>query len=166
MAEAITIKERIERRIEAIVGAIAGIGTVERWDARGNTRDNLSAVIIAEDEVAADGAQGNPGTTTNTLEVTVELLIAQAPKADDTESGSFVHNRWLGNLKAALTADERLVEPDTSEPLAVDVRVTGTSQPPLEEGQSEFFAVLVLEVTYDETRNNPYTAPAVTQKVV
>jgi len=164
LPERITIKERIERLLESTVTAIPGITAVERWSASGNTQQNLTALIIAEDESLTDQSLGGSGATlTYTLSVDIALCIAHAV---GDENSSLVHNRWLGAMIEAVMANPDLVEPDTLDPLATDgVRVVNTSNPPVDDGQAEFYSILTLEIKYDVLINNPYTAPGVPEKV-
>lgn len=166
MPEKISVKERIERRLAELIAAVAGVSGVERWEAIGNSRDAFSAVIIAEDESANEGGSGGDtdALTSLTMIVRVELLVAQ--RDDDTDSSSFVHNRWLALLEQAVMADPSLVEPSTGEALAVDVRKAASSNPPVEDDQPEFFTIIDFEVTYDTYRADPYTGPGITERQV
>ena len=164
MAEKITVRERIERRLVAVLEGVSGIGTVERWQMHGQSGADLSAVLWIDDESAEEGGTGSTPVTDAHVTVWVGLLVAQVK--GDEESSAQVYSRWLGKIKEAVLADPSLVEPGTSEPLAVDVRWTAALAPPVVEDQPQFFLIVGFEVTYQEYRDNPYAGPGVTEQEV
>lgn len=165
MAENITIKERIERQIVSQIEAVTGIGDVERWEALGNKRDSLTCYVIGLDEQPTDdGVGGDSDIVSVDFDVRIALLVAM--KDSDTDSASLIHNRWLGKLEAAIGTNDTFTESDTSEVLANWVMKAGTSNPPVDDGQPEFYVILDLIVTYDHYRLNPYAGPGVTVKSV
>jgi hypothetical protein len=180
MAEVISIKERIELLDLAIVQAIQGIGTVYRFDQRGivdpttgkNTDGNgarLSmqdgdAMIVAGDETAAEGGEGNDGTTDKTLPIEIHVKID--PAEDDGRTTSSIHNAWLLLLETALMANPTMVESDTEERLAIDSRVTHTAEIPIADGQREATSVIRIEHTYQHYRADPTQGPGITAKEI
>lgn len=179
--EYLPIKERIELRAVAI--AEAGLATwlaeevaagrlaagspdnavrVERWDQRGNSRHRFSTVIQAGSETAKEGGTSPSQITQNQMALLIDQVLTLP--GNSLENSSTVFNRWLARWKKAFTADINLVEPDTHEALAVDVRVTGSASPPTDDNQPEFYLLLELEITYEEYRDNPYAGPGITQK--
>lgn len=163
MAEKLSIKERIERELVRSLQTIDDI-TVSRWDARTADGNNLSCVLIAEDEEVPGGTLGlgeQSSTTEKTMILTAQLLVAQAPKRLDSASSSQVHNRWLARLEAAIMGNSQVTETGTGVNLAIDTQVVGTSNPPTEDDQPEFFTILAFEVNYEHYRNDPYSGPGI-----
>ncbi len=146
--ERLTLRERIERNVLATLAAITGIGTVERWDARSNTRSALSVVIRADDETAVRDEQPY-GTIMKYLPLDVAITLAQ--DEDGSANTSAIINRWLGNLEAALIADPRRGE------LAHDTDVVGTVSPDSSDDQPECVATLQIEIQYRHPKTDPYT---------
>jgi hypothetical protein len=180
MAQAVSIRERIERRIRDIVAAIDGVGTAYRWDARGLvhpdtdklvdenserlTMHNGDAMVIADDEGASEGGEGNIGWTEKVLPIEVYVTVRQ--DEDDEETSATLHNRWIYKLEKALMTDPYIHEVDgggeQTVRLAIDSRVTDASSPPVVDEQREFSAVIRIEVTYQHNRNDPAVGPGVT----
>lgn len=186
MPEYLSIKERIERRLCAILRAAqvswlsdelaAGrISTAERdaagvhrWDARGKRSSqsswaaiespaksfaHLDILLLHDDEEVAEGADGNIGYTDKTQPMAAAVIIKQAENSGEITIA--VVNRWLARLEAALTADPNVTESGGPQ-LAIDLQITGTRRPPLEEGQRECVAAVEFAVTYQHERNTPY----------
>lgn len=174
MPNNLSIRERIERRIIAIVQAISGIGTVYRWDGR-SLRDpssglgvnssgekimlgHLDAVVFSDDESAAPGGLGNGGFTDKTLELSVQVNVQLAE--DDTDSDAACVNRWALFLETALTADPRITASGVR--LATDSRITRIENPPVTETQPETMVIVRMEANYTHYRNDPSTGPGIT----
>jgi len=160
MPDYLSLRERIERAVLAIIDGITGIGTVERWSMLGQSGDNLSAVVYLDDTVASNAAQGSTATTTVTIPCRIELLLAHG--RNESQPSSQIANAWEAKIKSAMLADTELTEADTGEQLAVDVTWTGTSAPIPIENQPQFFVVVNFAIIADEYRSNPYTAPGIT----
>lgn len=179
--EILSIRERIERRLAAIVRGISGIGRVFRWDMRGPrdpdtelgvdsegkrpSMQHLDALIAPDDESAAEDGQGGMGggTTTKTLPVEIFLKLAQ----DETHAmlTARLINRWLLRLETALMADPVLQEAAgecNEERLAVSMRTVAIASPPIEFGQREVMVGIRVEVTYMHYRDDPAAGPGVT----
>lgn len=146
--ERLTLRERIERNIVATLAAISGIGTVERWDQRINTRAALSVVIRADDETAVRDEQAY-GTIMKYLPIDVAITLVQ--DEDGTAITSQLINRWLGYLEAALVADPQRTL------LAHDTDVVGTAAPDPTTDQSECVATLQIEIQYRHPKTDPYS---------
>jgi hypothetical protein len=164
MPTPLSVKERIEIRLQQIAADIAGVTAAERWDARGNTTAPGSVVIVPGDEVAEEGGLENSGTTENRFTVEAHALVA--PKPGDAQATATAVNHWLAVMVKAFLADPLLIEPDTAERLAIDTRQIATVAAPARPGQPEVYAILVLEVLYAHRRDDPYTAPWITLKEV
>lgn len=163
MAESVPIRERIERKIAAVIAAISGIGTVERWDMAGSPTGDLSAVVSLDGEQAVEGGQGSTPITAVTATARIELLIAHS--RSNTDGSAKIFNRWLAKIQAAMLADPYLTEatsPGVTTQLSLDVRYTGCEEPIAVEGQPEFFCVPLFEITYATYRDDPYQAPGIT----
>tara|TARA_Y100000310_G_scaffold196868_1_gene196946 strand:- start:712 stop:1209 length:498 start_codon:yes stop_codon:yes gene_type:complete len=163
MAETLSVRERIERRVLALVGAISGVGTVSRFSEFGNPTGHLDVVLIADDEDAQPGGHGPTDITTIQMTLVAELFIAQ-PQNGTEETTAFVISRWVRNIKAAILADPTLIEVATSEPLANWLRYVGLDRLSLTEHQSEIVVPIVFEIEYDEYTQNPDAAPGVTEQ--
>lgn len=193
-AETLSIKERIERLLVAMVARVVlshnlqAIGRVYRWDARGvrdpqtglavdgsGQRLNMAdgdAAVIALDEEIAEGAQGSMGLTIKTAKIQIQIKIAK--DEDDPVTTSQWHNRWLLAVETALMANRGLREDQSGSPagtqdgeqLAVDMRTSGTFRSEREPGQPETISALEVEIKYQHLRNDPASAPGITHKEV
>lgn len=184
MAEKLSVKERIERRVAALLENAATAWAsaevsegrfasgdaivVERWTDKGNTNAMFSILVIPGDESVDPGGQGNDAgdVVTMNLRLACEMQLVRRERVDGSTAAAQIHNRWLARIVEAVMADRGLVESDTGEQLAVDVLPTGSSNPPGEEEQPEFFTVAEFEVIYDVFAADPYAAPGVTEKSV
>lgn len=145
------------------------------------------AMIVADEESAEEGGQGNDedgggggGTTAKTLTIEIHLKLAQ--DETDTTSTSALHNAWLLALERAILAqglamngdagtrleedadDAQLPGAGGGQQLAISVRVTATSPPPVDDGQREATTAIRFEVEYEHYRNDPAAGPGITHK--
>lgn len=159
MPEYLPIRERIMRQIVLLVEAIDGVGTVRRWDARGDSNPaSLDVYVVSEDEAAAEGAQGSVGVTTKLLPVLVCCVLLQAE--DDSDGTDYLRNKWAAKLEAAILADPKITEAVSAVPLAVDCRTTMVDAPELAAGLVNASVRIIVE--YDHNRDSPYVGPGIT----
>ncbi len=157
--ESLSIKERIERQLKTNLATISGIGSVERWQANGQPhRQDLTCYVVPDDEIYEGGEQESG---LYVVRLPIEIALLQRQAKDDTEDSGFKHNRWLKLLHQKVMADTNLTETTTNALLALDIQVTGTSNPISETGQPEFYTILEIEVTYEINRENPTLNPHV-----
>lgn len=161
MAEKLSIRYRIGEQVRLLISRIEDIAVAELWDARGNSESHLSAVVYSEAEQAVEGGQGGTGLTTNRMTIRVEVLIAQDP--DERESSTRIAERWIARVKESLLSNRFLIEEETGEQLANDTRYLGCD-PPEDSRQGTFVIAPEFEIEYDETRDDPYTGPGVTER--
>ena len=177
--ETISVRERIQRVFLGLVAGVAGIGTVYRWDMRG-LRDpqtglgvdatgarlalkDLDAVVMAGDETAEDGGEGDIGYTVNTLPMQVHLKLAQSD--NDPLGTERMVNRWLYLLEKAVMANRRMIEPagaGNAETLAVDTHVTARGMGDTVPGQRELLVGIAFETSYETSSADPATGPGIT----
>lgn len=159
MPTPLTIRERIERRIHEMVSA-GNFNVVERWDKDGNSAGHRDVIIVGGDEQASEGGVGATGITEVELSIAVVAYIA---RPENGRSTSATHNALLGELERLILADPEITDSVTGERIAVDTRKTGTFAPPIEEGQHEAVSILEVQVHYQHSRDDPYTAPGVSR---
>lgn len=165
MSEALTIRDRIESRITALLVGVGGIasGNVQRFHEAGNRpvvdADNNPPeawiVVLGGDESASD--EGAVGMTECTMEIEVEIHIRRIE--GDTESLTAVANRWLSRVELALPMkfDDVLTESGGTQ-IAHRIRKTGSdSYRAVVEGQPEIVAVLSAEIDYRHPLGQPTT---------
>ncbi len=180
MPEKLTIKRRIELQLIAIVGAAlpgwmdeeitAGRASAEdktradatEFDLLGTDDSRFSMYLDGGEEEIEEGSQGTGGTVGRTMQV---LLATRAPSVSaGDEPANAAHGRWLGRMEQAVMADPYLIEDGTGEPLSTEVLVTDTLRGPLAEEMPEQSSMIVIEVTYETLRGNPYQGPANTER--
>lgn len=175
--EVISIKERIEQLFVSIVAGITGVGKVYRFDQRGivdpDTGLNVDAdgqrlslqdsdaMIVAGNETATDGGEGNGGVTEKALTIEVHFKIA-IPE-DDPRTTSYVHNQWLMKGEQAVMANFMMIDAGGVR-LAINTDVIATDEVPVEQGQREATSAIVFKITYQHDRTDPSTGPGITAK--
>ncbi|MEM1213033.1 MAG: hypothetical protein AAGI68_12145 [Planctomycetota bacterium] len=181
MSEPLSIKERIDRRLLALVqpvadalqGVDADAGDAALFEPEGNSTEPNSVLVIPGKAQVVERTVGNPGSVTLEYPVVLEALIAPGSHvgAAEAEGGAGARtssriNDAQRRLFAAVLADPRLTEPDTDAPLADRVDLEELDAPPLEEGQPEACAYVLVVVTYqhdsnDMTRNQGVVTPLI-----
>lgn len=155
MASMLSIRERIEERLCQILAAIDGVGAVYRWDSRGTKLASGDIEVFVEAEQATEGGQGNVGYTDKNLTVSVGVLLRQ----DETDSqySVYLQNKWLQRIeKAVMAQSPYLQEPDPSyEKIAEDVWVRETAAVRSEEGQREFWAIVIFGIRFRHDLGQP-----------
>jgi len=180
MAEKLTIKRRVELQLIAALGALlptwmdeevaAGRATaddktragVKELDQRGNDDSLFSLYLDGQDEELDEGSQGDGGTMLRTFEMILATRAMSASTGD--EPANAAHDRWIGRLEEAVSADPYVVEAATSQPLAIDIVVTDTLRGPFTEDMPALASMIVFEVHYETLRKNPYQGPANTER--
>jgi hypothetical protein len=171
MSEKLSIRERIERRLQTIVAAVTDVGACHRRDWLHDDVIHLDAYMIAGGEEATLEGFGAPAdaTTAVTFPVSIAVCIAQSAAGEVTDPPAVIFNRLLARLKEAVMADPDLKDDvsGNSEPLANHadgVQWVGSNDPPLVANQGEFFIEIELDISYEHYRNNPYAGPGITEK--
>lgn len=170
MPEYLSIRERQERRIAAIVAAVTDVAACHRRAWLGEYVEHLHAYLWSGGEQASPDGFGTPSgaTTTIVYSMSIAVCIAQSADAETTEAPAVVYNRMLARLKAAVMADPELTDDDdNTEPLANTgdgVQWIGSNDPPLDTAAGEFFIEIEIEIPYAQYRDNPYAGPGITAR--
>ena len=168
MPEALTIRERIELRLVAILEAVTDVEAVHRQVWADQTIEHQHAYLYAEGEDTSVGGLGDIGgsTTAQRFRVHVAVAVAMSPADREHEAPASVYNRWLGRIRDALTADPYLTDTlNAGEKLANTgeaLTLVESNDPPVEPGQPEFFVIQAVEIVYEHTENDTTAGPNVT----
>lgn len=147
--EKLTVREGIERDLVRVLKAITSIGTVERWDARGNTRSNLSLVVKPDDEEVFAKVENVLGATGKALLVELDLMIVQ--DGDGTKTTSEIASDWLGRIETAVLADEKYLG------VAQFTDVVSINAPDSFTDQPEASVGLGIRIQYRHVKGDPYS---------
>ncbi len=188
MPEKISIKERIERQLLLQLLEIddgvpdRAVKSAHRTDLRGKRTDqedfgradlkpdesddlgHLDAFLVVLDEVTQTEPNGNIGYTEKRMPCIVGVMLKVAE--NDGENTAFVHNRWLRLIENTIGANRQILEAETDVRLAIDTRVTATSQPPTVAGQPDFAAMVQFDVTYQHNADDTCVGPGITAKEI
>ena len=173
MPEKITIRERIERRLQALAAAMTDIVAAHRrdWIGPEDVKD-LEAYIMTDGEDAEEDGMGTDAdaTTTYSFDAAIAVCIMPTVAEQTSDPLATVYNRWLGRIKEAYTDDPDLTDDDASTQQLSNagggVRITGSNDPPTGDDAGCFFVIVLITVPYTEYRNDPYAGPGVTARTV
>lgn len=147
---AAAIRERIERQLRTSLATISGVGTVYRWDGRGETSYATGDIFLRPlDDTRIDESMGNPGVFTNNLELEATAIIIVDQSSSDATR--ITQNTWLSLVESKLLAD-RYVNDGTRD-LAVTLDIEAREAPEFNEGLAE--ATVRFSVMYQHDANNP-----------
>lgn len=167
MADRLTIAERIDRRVLAILAQVAGVVAVHRADFRGDDLIPGHAYLFDEGENASEGGMGDPGggTTSVVYELIVGVCIVASAQEPDTPAA--IVKRWHGRLHGALMADPDLTD-EFNEALCNDlggVEYLAADSLQLESDQTEVFVARRYRFAYQMYRDDAYAGPGITAQV-
>ncbi len=166
MVEKLTIAERIDRKLKAILTAIDGITECHRQDFRADDLIPGHAYLFDEGENAQEGGMSNEANCTTSVqyEVIIGVCIALSGEADEIPAA--VVKRWHGKIHAAVVADPDLTD-EFSQSLCNDmggIEYLASNSLQLEADQTEIFAVRRYRFPYQMYRNDPYAGPGITEQ--